>query len=159
MKFTAAHIVSVVHDRMLVSGPELKRFLEFLCGKKLKDIHLAAASDFCKIPLFQQFPWVDKLNTKSLDLEIHRINSEVQLTVEALNLTTDPTQKDHSVAHTIAGQAVGREKLDAARDKWLETVVHKKAKGSEFEVLSLAEMDHPPFNKAYFNYWWLNERA
>jgi hypothetical protein len=159
MKFTIGHILSVVCDRMFVSEKELKKFLDYVCGQKLSTVHLAAASDYAKIPLFEQFPWVDKINTRSLDSTIARIHSEAPRA--DLELDTAPKAYNPSVAAQIVANATAssnREALCAARDKWLAGVA-KKVRGNTFEVKTATEMGYRKFDKGYFTRWWMKQRA
>ena len=157
MKFSAAHIISVVHDRMLVNSKELHSFLEYLCGIKLHTVNLAAACDYCKIPLFQQFSWVDKLVFGSLDKRLAAIGDEAGFLDRGLD--TSPEKYDPNVASKIASRAPDVDgKVREVYSEWLKEV-HKRIKGNEFEVKTLAEMGNVrALSNGYFTNWWLKQR-
>lgn len=150
MKFSLAHILSVVLDRSLVSSLELMKFLEYMCGCKLEKVHSAAASDLCVLPLAEQFPWVERIKTASLD------NSLRLLSLSFQQFSNGLADSSLSGVSTEASEAFLK-KSKEIKDKWLAPLEAKY--GKEFEVKTLEEMGAKPFSRGYFNHWWLNNIA
>lgn len=136
-KFSIEHILSVTHDLMLVSVSELKRFLEYLCGKKLLGTHIAPANDHCAKMLIDQFPWLKNVDSLQLETVKRRLAGQIKL------------QSDNT--------EVFKAYKEFEKD-WVLRVKKNLKLPDELEVKTLAQMNAKPWTSAAFTYWWMTQR-
>ncbi len=154
MEFSVEHIISVTHDMMLVTKKELVRFLEYMCGKRLLSVHVAAANDYCVKPLVKQFPWLMKIDSTSLENKKRMLSLIMQGGSGMADAGTSPA------FITAIAEANGPlyQQYKQNEAEWLAKVKKTLALKPAYEVKTVVQAGFKPWSSAAYTYWWMLQR-
>ena len=154
MEFTPEHIISVTHDLMLVSKEELVRFLEYMCGKRLQFVHIAAANDYCVKPLVKQFPWLVKVDSTSLETKRRMLSRSIQNGSGLI----DPSISASQISAIALSNAQVLEQYKLHELEWMAKLKKTLGLKPTYEVKTVTQSGFKPWGKEAYTYWWMLQR-